>query len=108
MAYVLRTNMSVAGETMMRDLGLSQIQLGLVLASFAWGYAIFQFPGGVFGDRMGGRRALTIIAVAWAGLNILTGLAPGPSLAGPTGILAFLIVLRFLMGAAQAPLYPLV
>ena len=55
-AYVLRTNMSVAGETMMKDLGFSQIQLGFVLAAFAWGSAIFQFPGGVFGDRIGGRR----------------------------------------------------
>ena len=29
-AYVLRTNMSVAGEPIMTDLGLSQFQLGMV------------------------------------------------------------------------------
>ena len=105
-AYVLRTNMSVAGETMMKDLGFSQIQLGFVLAAFAWGYAIFQFPGGVFGDRIGGRRALTIIAIAWSALNILTGLVPGPEFLSVTAILSILMVLRFLMGAAQAPFYP--
>jgi ACS family glucarate transporter-like MFS transporter len=105
-AYVLRTNMSVAGETMMRDLGFSQIQLGFVLAAFAWGYAIFQFPGGVFGDRIGGRRALTIIAIAWSVLNILVGLVPGPEFLSVIAILGILIVLRFLMGAAQAPFYP--
>src|SRR5689334_12151926 len=33
-AYLLRTNMSVAGEGMVRDLGLSQVQLGVVLAAF--------------------------------------------------------------------------
>ncbi|MGB5814578.1 MAG: hypothetical protein WBI27_09940, partial [Thermoanaerobaculia bacterium] len=38
-AYVLRTNMSVAGDSMMGELGLSQIELGMVLAAFAWGYA---------------------------------------------------------------------
>ena len=54
-AYVLRTNMSIAGERMMADLGLTHIQLGMVLASFAWGYAIFQFPGGVYGDAVGSR-----------------------------------------------------
>jgi ACS family glucarate transporter-like MFS transporter len=105
-AYVLRTNMSVAGETMMKDLGFSQIQLGFVLAAFAWGYAIFQFPGGVFGDRIGGRKALTYIAIAWGVLNLLTGLVPDASVVGVTGILAILMLLRFLMGAVQAPLYP--
>jgi ACS family glucarate transporter-like MFS transporter len=105
-AYVLRTNMSIAGKGLMVDLGLSQIQLGLVLAAFAWGYAIFQFPGGLFGDRIGARRALTLIAVLWGILNLLIALVPKGSLAPPTVILASLMGLRFLMGAAQAPLYP--
>ena len=48
---------------MMSDLGLSQVQLGWVLAAFAWGYAIFQWPGGLLGDWLGGRKALTLIAV---------------------------------------------
>jgi ACS family glucarate transporter-like MFS transporter len=103
-AYLLRTNMSVAGERMMVDLGLTKVQLGKVLAAFAWGYALFQFPGGVYGDRLGGRRALTAIAVLWGVLNLLLGLVPA---AAPTAVLlALLITLRFLMGAAQAPLYP--
>ena len=103
-AYLLRTNMSVAGEGMMADLGLTKVQLGLVLAAFAWGYALFQFPGGVYGDRLGGRRALTWMAVLWGGLNLLVGLLPA---AAPTVVLlGLLMALRFLMGAAQAPLYP--
>jgi len=52
-AYLLRTNMSVAGERMIGDLGLTQVQLGLVLAAFAWGNAAFQFPGGLWGERVG-------------------------------------------------------
>jgi ACS family glucarate transporter-like MFS transporter len=105
-AYVLRTNMSVAGEALMADLGLSQMQLGMVLAAFAWGYALFQFPGGLFGDAVGSRRALTIIAVLWGALNLLVGLIPGPETLPATAILAGLIGLRFLMGVAQAPLFP--
>jgi ACS family glucarate transporter-like MFS transporter len=105
-AYVLRTNMSVAGEKMMADLGLSKIQLGMVLSAFAWGYAIFQFPGGIFGDRLGPRRALTIIAVLWGILTLLTGLVPGRALASTAAILAVLIGLRFAMGVVQAPLFP--
>ena len=48
-AYLLRTNMSVAGVPMSAELGLSHVQLGVVLAGFAWGYAIFQFPAASWG-----------------------------------------------------------
>jgi ACS family glucarate transporter-like MFS transporter len=105
-AYVLRTNMSIAGENIMTDLGLSKIQLGMVLSAFAWGYAIFQFPGGIFGDKVGSRRALTIIAVLWGILTLVTGLVPGTTIASTIFILATLIGLRFLMGVVQAPLFP--
>jgi ACS family glucarate transporter-like MFS transporter len=103
-AYLLRTNMSVAGERMTTELGLTRFQLGVVLAAFAWGYALFQFPGGVYGERLGGRRALTGMAVLWGVLNLLVGLLPA---AAPSVVLlGLLMALRFLMGAAQAPLYP--
>ena len=105
-AYVLRTNMSIAGENMMADLGLTKIQLGMVLSAFAWGYAIFQFPGGIFGDIVGCRRALTVIAVSWGVLTVATGLVPGTTLASTTLILTTLIGLRFLIGVTQAPLFP--
>ena len=106
-SYVLRTNMSIAGKSLMTDLGLSQMQLGLVLAAFAWGYGIFQLPGGVLGDRIGARRAMTILLVLWGILNLLIALVPKTSVASPTVILGSLIGLRFLMGVAQAPLYPI-
>ena len=105
-AYMLRTNMSIAGKSMMADLGLTKIQLGWVLSAFAWGYAIFQFPGGIFGDKVGSRRALTIIVVLWGILTLATGLVPGTTLASTTLILTTLIGLRFLMGVVQAPLFP--
>jgi len=105
-AYVLRTNMSIAGENIMDDLGLSKIQLGMVFSAFAWGYAIFQFPGGVFGDIVGSRRALSLIAVLWGILTLATGLVPGTAFASTTFILSTLIVLRFLVGVTQAPLFP--
>ena len=105
-AYVLRTNMSIAGESIMAELGLSKIQLGMVLSAFAWGYAIFQFPGGIFGDIVGSRRALSVITVLWGILTLATGLVPGTALASTSFILASLIGLRFLIGVAQAPLFP--
>jgi ACS family glucarate transporter-like MFS transporter len=105
-AFLLRTNVSVAGEPMMRDLGLTQVELGVVLAAFAWSYAAFQFPGGVWGDRVGARLALTILTLLWGACNLLIGLVPGRELASPALILGMLVLLRGLMGAVQAPLFP--
>ena len=102
--YFLRTNMSVAGERMMRELGLSQLQLGMILGAFAWGYAIFQFPGGLWGDVVGGRRAMAWLACLWGVVNLLTGLVP--DLGSTTLLLSTLIGMRFLMGVVQAPLFP--
>ena len=106
-AYLLRTNMSVAGAPMSEDLGLSQVQLGVILAAFAWAYAAFQFPGGVFGDRLGARRAVALIAVAWGVVNLLVALVPSRGTISTTALLAALVAARVLMGIAQAPFFPI-
>jgi len=105
-AYVLRANMSIAGDSMMRDLGLSQIEFGMVLAAFTWGYALFQIPGGIFGEVVGPRRALAWIAVGWGIATLGIGLVPDAGAGGTGVVLAWLIALRFLMGVVQAPVFP--
>src|SRR4029079_16008666 len=106
-AYILRTNMSVAGAPLSEDLGLSQLQLGVILAAFAWAYAIFQFPGGVFGDLLGARRAVALLAVAWGLVNLAVALVPGRGTASTALVLSTLVGARILMGAAQAPFSPI-
>lgn len=106
-AYVLKTNMSVAGDRMMRDLGLSEIQFGIILAGSAWGYAIFQFPGGLLGDALGGRKAMTLIVLLWGVWTLLVGLTPAAGTLSPIAIVGLLASLRFLLGASQAPLFPI-
>jgi MFS transporter, ACS family, glucarate transporter len=103
-AYVLRLNMSIAGEAMIRDLSLTPVQFGLILSAFAWGYAIFQVPGGLFGERLGPRRALTIVITAWGVITLATAALPGA--AAPAIIVGIAMTLRFLMGVAQAPIFP--
>jgi ACS family glucarate transporter-like MFS transporter len=107
-AYILRTNMSVAGEPLAADLQLSHVQLGLILSGWAWGYALFQFPGGILGDRLGGRRMITALALAWGVLNLLVAFVPGRAFLPITGVIAILVLLRLVMGAAQAPLFPVI
>jgi MFS transporter, ACS family, glucarate transporter len=105
-AYLLRSNMSVVGENLIDDLGLTEQQLGMIFSAFAAGYAIFQIPGGMLGDRFGARKVLMVAALCWATLTILTALVPGSGVLGAGAIVASLVVLRFLVGATQAPLFP--
>lgn len=105
-AYLTRYNVSIAAEAMMPELGISTIQMGWVFSAMLVGYTLFQIPGGVFGDRLGPRRALALIALAWAALTVLTGLIPGQVTTTAAGALASLVALRFLMGAVQAPVFP--
>jgi ACS family glucarate transporter-like MFS transporter len=107
-AYVLRGNLSIAAPEMIRDLQLSEIQWSWVLAAFTTGYTIFQFPGGMFGDSVGPRRALTIICVFWTILTIVTAVVPGTDVASAALVIGSLVVVRFLVGAVHAPVFPIV
>jgi len=107
-AYVLRTNFNIVGETMMHDLGLNQYQLGMMFSAFAAGYTIFQFPGGIFGDKFGARFTIALIAIAWAILTVVTALIPGTDMLTVGAIVAALVVTRFLVGATHAPFFPVI
>lgn len=105
-AYVLRTNFNIVSETMMHDLGMNPVQLGMVFSAFAAGYAIFQFPGGVFGDRFGARFTITAIAICWGLLALVTAAIPGTDVLSVGAIVATLVITRFLVGAFHAPFFP--
>lgn len=92
---------------MMADLGITEQQLGYILAAFAAGYAIFQFPGGVFGVVVGPRRALAVCLLLWGVLTVVTALIPGSVGGSTTLTVALLILVRFLVGAVHAPMYPI-
>lgn len=103
-AYMLRFNMSVAGPAMMRDLGFSEAQLGIILGAFAWSYGLFQAPGGMLGERFGPRRAMTVVFIGWFATTALMALVPR----GLPVVMsvAILVVLRAAQGLVQAPVFP--
>lgn len=105
-SYLLRGNLSIAAPTMMADLQLTEIQWGWVMSAFPLGYALFQFPGGVWGGRIGPRKALALIALAWAVLIALTSAIPSAHFASTALILACLLTIQFLVGVAHAPVFP--
>ncbi len=107
-AYVLRTNFNIVGEAMVQDLGLDEYQLGMMFSAFAAGYAIFQFPGGIFGDKFGARFTIALIAVAWSLLTVVTALVPGTDTFSIGAIVTALVITRFLVGATHAPFFPVI
>ncbi len=104
--YIVRNNISVALPSIRDEFSLSGQELGWILASFNFAYALFQIPGGLFGDRFGPRRALMLIAVTWGILTVFTGLAPQLFAASATGAITSLMIVRFLMGVSHAPIFP--
>jgi ACS family glucarate transporter-like MFS transporter len=105
-AYTLRTNVNIVGESMMRDLGMTEYQLGLVFSAFAAGYALFQFPGGLIGDKFGPRKTITAIAIAWSLLTVITALIPGSDVWTVGYTVGALILARFLVGVSNGPFFP--
>ncbi len=97
LAYLCRNAVGVAESTIREDLGLSLQQSGWFMGAFFWTYALFQVPAGWFSQVRGTRFALTIFAVAWSVATLALGLAPGFWL---------LIVAQFVMGTAQAGIFP--
>jgi sugar phosphate permease len=96
--YMDRVVISSAVPVMRKELGLSMVTMGWILASFRWGYSLFQIPGGWLGDRIGPRRALSLIVGWWSLFTSLTALCWS---AGS------LVVCRFLFGIGEAGAFPI-
>lgn len=97
LSYVQRVAISGAAIPISHDLHLSKQQMGWVFGSFGLAYALFEIPMGLFGDRMGVRRALAQIVLAWSAFTALTGAAWS---------VASLVAVRFLFGAGEAGCFP--
>jgi len=101
-AFLDRTNISIAGVEIAREFHLDNTRLGWVFSAFLIGYAIFQIPGGAFAQRLGPRRSLAICVVWWGVFTALTALVPP----GVIGALFLLVLVRFALGAGEATMYP--
>jgi len=105
--FLLRNSMSVALPSIREEFGYTSTELGWILSSFSIAYTLFQIPGGVWGQVVGSRIALTAIAVSWGVLTFLTGFVPALMAASATGAMIGLMVVRFLTGATHAPIFPI-
>ncbi len=105
-SYLCRVNVSVTGALMMRDLGISAVQMGRVFSALILGYGLSQIPAGMMADRWGARKMLLVAGLWWTVLTILIAATGWGSLSGIASSLWALILLRFILGVGEAPTYP--
>jgi len=101
-SFLDRVNISVAGSSIAAEYHLSHLQLGWVFSAFLVGYALFQTPGGWLADRLGPRLVLAAGVLWWGVFTALTA-AVSP---GVAGAIVFFVLMRFLLGAGEAIIFP--
>jgi len=101
-SYLDRVNISIAVGPIAEAYHLSDVQMGPVFSAMLFGYALFQTVGGRFADRFGPRRVLAGGVMWWGIFTALTAMVP----ANIAGALFIFVVVRFLLGAGEAVIYP--
>ena len=96
-AFMDRSNISVAAPAMSHALGLGSAAIGVLLSAFFWGYVITQVPGGLLAGKFGPKKIICITLIVWGLSAIATGLAPN---------FESLIAMRFIMGLAEGAVWP--
>jgi len=101
-----RASMASAGdERIMKQFGISTEQMGVVYSAFLIVYTVFMIPGGLLIDRVGPRRALTLMGFGTATFCALTGMI-GRGVIAATQVWFTLLLIRGLMGLFTTPLHP--
>lgn len=98
-AYIDRVNIGYAALAMNTDLGFGPEVFGLGAGIFFAGYFLFEIPGALIAERYSPRIWIARIMISWGLIS---------------GLMAFMqtswqfYLLRFLLGAAEASLYPVI
>ncbi|BCZ77773.1 D-galactonate transporter [Paraburkholderia terrae] len=102
--YADRATLSVTGSAMRAEFGFDAIRMGYIFSAFSWAYVLSQVPAGWLLDRFGARRVYAASIFLWSLFTLLQSTI-GVLGSGAAAVTA-LFVLRFVMGAAEAPAFP--
>lgn len=96
-SFLDRVNIGFAALQMNADLGFSKEVYGFCAGIFFWGYFLFEVPSNLALQKVGARLWMCRICVSWGVLSMLQAFVRDA---------VSLSVVRFLMGAAEAGLFP--
>lgn len=96
--YLDRVNIGFAGPNgLNKELGLSATAFGFASGIFFLGYLVLEVPSNLALHRFGARRWLARIMITWGILATVLAFTPNPTT---------LVILRFLLGVAEAGFFP--
>src|SRR6476646_4782227 len=95
--YLDRACIATLAPGIIRDLGLTTVQMGYVFTVFQLAYALFEIPTAWWADRRGTRAVLSRIVIWWSCLTAATGAA----FSYPV-----MLAVRFLFGVGEAGAWP--
>ncbi|MEQ8663691.1 MAG: MFS transporter [Gammaproteobacteria bacterium] len=96
-AYLDRVNVGFAKLRMLDALGFSEAVYGLGAGIFFLGYVLFEVPSNVLMLKLGARRTIARIMIAWGIISAAMMLVETPTQ---------FYLLRFLLGVAEAGFFP--
>jgi sugar phosphate permease len=96
-AFIDRTNISLALPRVSQDLGMDPQQAGTVAGIFYWGYIALQIPGGHLAKWWSPKKFISILLVFWALCAIGCGFAR---------TYHEMLVLRLALGVAESGVFP--
>lgn len=96
-AYVDRINIGFAALQIKSFLGIGDAGFGFAAGIFFAGYVLFQLPSNLILERVGARRWIAILMMAWGLISSCMIFARTPR---------HLYVLRFLLGSTEAGFFP--
>lgn len=104
-AYIDRTNVSVAKLQMQGDLGFTDAVIGFGAGVFFLGYFLLEIPGTLIVERWSARKWIARIMISWGLVASLMGFIGTPMLDFATTTQQF-YGLRFILGLAEAGFFP--
>jgi sugar phosphate permease len=96
-AFIDRTNISLALPSMSRALHMSPPQAGAAAGVFFWGYLLLQIPGGYLAQRWSAKRFVSTLLVLWGACSVGCGLIH---------TWRQFWMMRFLLGVAEGGVWP--
>ena len=74
-SYLVRVNISHAIIPIAEEYSLNEVQQGMLLSAFAWGYVALMFIGGILVDKFGALKMSFRSAIAWSVCTAVSSVA---------------------------------